>query len=119
MKINAWIQMGCERRETSFEVSEEEREEVGLANLEAYLEEVVLDWICLRYGWGWTCDLITNDFTDHEDSDLGAKYFLTEEVLGPRTVRSLVAPPATARAWAASDGATVAPRLGGIRISEA
>ena len=29
MKINAWIQMGCERREVTFDVTDAEIEEVG------------------------------------------------------------------------------------------
>ena len=29
MKVNAWIQMGCERREATFDVSEAEIETVG------------------------------------------------------------------------------------------
>ena len=29
MKINAWIQMGCERREVTFDVTDAEVEEVG------------------------------------------------------------------------------------------
>ena len=30
MKITAWIQMGCERREVAFDVTEAEMERVGL-----------------------------------------------------------------------------------------
>ncbi len=45
MEIKAWIQMGCERRDVTFEVSDAERLKVGKNGLEMYIEEAVLDWI--------------------------------------------------------------------------
>ena len=60
MKVNAWIQMGCERREATFDVSEAEIETVGENGLEMYIEDQVHDWIRCPYGWGWTCELIKN-----------------------------------------------------------
>ena len=91
MKINAWIQMGCERREVTFDVSEAEIERVGEKRLEMYIEDQVLDWIRCRYGWGWTCELIENDFSFMEDS-VSSGLVVTNEVLNPRTERLLVHP---------------------------
>ena len=92
MKINAWIQMGCERREVSFDVTEAEIERVGEDGLEMYIEEAILDWIQCRYGWGWTCELIKNDFSFMEDSE-SSGLVMTNEILNPRTERSLVISP--------------------------
>ena len=92
MEIKAWIQMGCERREVTFDVSAAERLEVGEDGLELYIEDAVLDWIRCRYGWGWTCELIENDFSFMEDSE-SSGLVVTNEVLNPRTERSLVIPP--------------------------
>ena len=89
MKINAWIQMGCERREVTFDVTEAEIERVGDDGLEMYIEDQVLDWIQCRYGWGWTCELIKNDFSFMEDSE-SSGLVMTNEVLNPRTERLLV-----------------------------
>ena len=89
MKINAWIQMGCERREVTFDVTEAEIERVGDDGLEMYIEDQVLDWIQCRYGWGWTCELIKNDFSFMEDSE-SSGLVMTNEVLNPRTERRLV-----------------------------
>ncbi len=91
MKINAWIQMGCERREVTFDVTDEEIERVGEDGLEMYIEETILDWISCRYGWGWSCDLMTNDFSFMEDNE-SPSLVLTNEVLNPRTERLLVSP---------------------------
>ena len=86
MKVNAWIQMGCERREVTFHVTDEEIRKVGEDGLEMYIEDAVLDWIQCRYGWGWTCELLKNDFSFMEDNGL----VVTNEVLNRRTVRQLV-----------------------------
>ncbi len=91
MKVNAWIQMGCERREVTFDVSEAEIERVGEDGLELYIEDQVLDWMRCRYGGGWTCDLIKNDFSFLEDNE-SASLVATNEVLNPRTVRLQVHP---------------------------
>ena len=91
MKINAWIQMGCERREVTFDVSEAEIERVGEDELEGYIEKTILDWIECRYGWGWSCDLMTNDFGFGEDGWSVVSNF-TNEVLNPRTERLRVRP---------------------------
>ena len=91
MKIKAWIQMGCERREVTFDVSEAEIERVGEDGLEMYIEEAVLDWISSRYGWGWSCDFMTNDFSFMEDNE-SPSLVMTNEVLNPRTERVLVQP---------------------------
>jgi hypothetical protein len=91
MQVQAWIQMGFERREVTFEVSEEEIERVGPDDLESYIEETVLDWVGCRYGWGWTCELIHNDFSSMEDSE-SPGLVVTNEVLNPRTERMLATP---------------------------
>ena len=91
MKINAWIQMGRERREVTFDVSEAEIERVGEDGLEMYIEEQVLDWMRCRYGWGWTCELIKNDFSFREDSE-SPSLAVTDEVLDPQTERLRVQP---------------------------
>ena len=91
MKINAWIQMGCERREVTFDVSEAEIKRVGENRLEMYIEDQVLDWIRCRYGWGWTCELIENDFSFMEDNE-SPGLAVTDEVLNPSTERKLVTP---------------------------
>lgn len=60
MEINAWIQMGSERRETTIVIPEEEFESVkeaaeeGGLCLESRLEEYVKDWLFAQYGWGWS-----------------------------------------------------------------
>ena len=71
MKVDAWIQMGCERREVTFDVTEAEIERVGEDGLENYIEEAVTDWWACRYGYGWTCELFENDFSSLEDSEAG------------------------------------------------
>ena len=91
MEIKAWIQMGCERREVTFDVSEAEIEMIGEGGLEMYIEEQVLDWIQCRYGWGWSCDFMTNDFSFLEDMN-SPSLVVTEEILNPRTERRLVRP---------------------------
>ena len=90
MKINAWIQMGCERREVTFDVTDEEIERVG-DDLESFIEEQVLDWIQCRFGWGWSCERIENDFGHMEDGE-SPDLVATNEVLNPRTERLLVEP---------------------------
>lgn len=90
MEVHAWIQMGCERREVTFEVTDAEIEELGTDGLEAYIEEAVVDWTWCRYGWGWSCALIRNDFGLNEDGE-SPNLDVTNEVLNPRTVRRLVA----------------------------
>ena len=60
MKVRAWVQMGCERREVTFDVTEAEIEMAG-DDLEGFIEQKVIDWIDCRYGWGLCCALITND----------------------------------------------------------
>ena len=97
MKINAWIQMGCERREVTFDVSEADIERVGENRLEMYIEDQVLDWIRCRYGWGWTCELIENDFSFMEDNE-SPGLVVTNEVLNPRTQRLRVRPRAEQKA---------------------
>ena len=89
MEVKAWIQMGCERREVAFDVSQAEIREVGLDRLETYIEEAVLEWMECRFGWGWSCSLIKNDFGIMEDSE-GAGLCVVKEVLNPRTERLLV-----------------------------
>ena len=71
--------------------SEVEIETVGEDGLEMYVEEQVLDWIRCRFGWGWTCELIKNDFGFMEDSE-STGLVVTNEVLNPGTKRRLVQP---------------------------
>ena len=91
MKVNAWIQLGCERREVTFDVSEVEIERIGEDRLEMYIEDQVQDWIRCRYGWGWKCQLIENDFSFLEDNE-SPDLVVTDEVLNLRTKRRLVQP---------------------------
>ena len=90
MEVKAWIQMGCERREVTFDVSEAEIKTVG-DDLEGFIEDQVLDWMQCRFGWGWSCDLIENDFGHMEDGE-SPGLVATNEVLNPRTERVLVQP---------------------------
>ena len=69
MKVNVWIQMGRERREVTFHVCEGEIERVGGDELESYIEDLVLDRMRCRHGWGWSRDFMTNDFTVMEDNE--------------------------------------------------
>ena len=78
MKINAWIQMGCERREVTFDVTEAEIERVG-DDLEGFIEDQVFDWIQCRFGWGWSCELMKNDFGHMEDSE-STGFVMTNEL---------------------------------------
>jgi hypothetical protein len=91
VKVKAWMQMGCERREVTFEVTAAEMAKVGEDGLEMDIEETVLDWIHSRYGWGWSCDRMTKDFSSHEDLN-SPSLCVTEEILNPRTKRLLVTP---------------------------
>ena len=94
MKITAWIQMGCERREVDFEVPAEQRRGLSEEDLERYIEDVVLDWISCRYGWGWRDGSAwddVHDASDGEDSDICA-YVITSEVLNAQTRAMLVRP---------------------------
>ena len=94
MKVTAWIQMGRECREVDFEVPAEQRWGLSEDDLERYIEDVVLDWISCRYGWGWrvagACDDL-HDASDGEDSDICA-YVITGEVLNAQTRAMLVNP---------------------------
>ena len=84
MKVKIWIQMGCERREGTFEVSDAARLEVGEDGLEMYIEDAVLDWIRCQYRSGWSCDLMTNDCSIMED-DESPTPAVSNEVLNPHT----------------------------------
>ncbi len=90
MNVRAWIQMGCERREVTFDVTEAEIERVG-DDLEGFIEDQVFDWIQCRFGWGWSCELIENDFGHTEDGE-SPGLVATNELLNPRTERLLVHP---------------------------
>ncbi len=92
MEIKAWIQMGCERREVQFAVSEAEVEAVGEEGLEAYIEDAVLDWINCRFGWGWVGAGFENDFSFTEDC-AGPSLVVTKERLNPATRRMRVQAP--------------------------
>ena len=90
MEVKPWIRMGCERREVTFGLTEAEIEMVG-DQLESFIEQKVTDWIDCRYGWGWSCDLMTKDFGWAEDSSSVVSEFVNE-ILNPRTGRKLVTP---------------------------
>ncbi len=60
-------------------------------DLEGFIEDQVLDWMQCRFGWGWSCDLIENDFRHMEDGE-SPGLVATNEVLNPRTERLLVNP---------------------------
>ena len=45
------MQMECERRKVTFDVSDTEIENVGEDGLEMYIDEGVLNRILCRYGW--------------------------------------------------------------------
>jgi hypothetical protein len=51
----------------------------GEEGLEMYIEETILDCISCRYGWGWSCELVTNDFSFLED-DESVRFVVTNEV---------------------------------------
>ena len=91
MVVKAWIQMGCERREVTFDVSDAEIERIGEDGLEDYIEEAVLEWISCRYGWGWSCEDMENDFSFMEDAG-SCSLVVIDEVLNPRTRQVFVRP---------------------------
>ena len=91
MKINAWIQMGHERREVTFNVDELSRETPTPEDFELAIEDLVLEWIRCRFGWGWTGGGFDNDFSFMEDSE-SVGLVETNEVLNPRTERKLLIP---------------------------
>ena len=70
-------------------MTDEEIRKVGEDGLEMHIEDAVLDWIQCRYGWGWTCELLKNDFSFMEDNE-SPSLVVTNEVLNRRTVRQLV-----------------------------
>lgn len=96
MKIEAFIQMGAERRETVIEISKEEvengrawcKEEPG-RSFEGWLERYVIDWLHAQYGWGWSGGGYTNDFACMEGEASGGYGALavTSESSIPNTER--------------------------------
>jgi len=86
MEVEAWIQMGSERRETTFDVTHAEIFAIEPERLLFYVQDTVLDWIQCRYGWGWGCHLFKHDYGHLEDSGC-ARFIQTDDVLNPRTVR--------------------------------
>jgi hypothetical protein len=91
MKVKAWIQMGCERRETTFVITARELDRVPPEELDYYVEEAVIEWIQCRYGWGWSYDGLDEDFGFMEDSE-GCNLVVVDDELNPNTRRILVPP---------------------------
>lgn len=101
--VQAWIQMGCERREVTFLVTKAELELVKdnpSLSLESYIEGPVLDWVHCRFGWGWKTSGHHNDFSFMEDGESG--YCDVNDVLNPSTVYKLV--PRGIDRWSESSG---------------
>ncbi len=78
MQVQAWIQLGVERRETVIEIPDEEFEagkkwvaEQPGRFLECWLEEYVFDWLYVQYGWGWSGAGLENDFGFMEGDEFG------------------------------------------------
>ena len=70
MIINAWIQMGSERRETTIEIPDDEFKsgirsvsDDSRGSLEQWLEEYLLDWLAVQCGCGWSGAGYENDFS--------------------------------------------------------
>ncbi len=66
MKINAWIQMGLERREVGFQVPDAMILTMDRDRLETLIKERIWAWAISSFGWGLTCSLFTMDFTFNE-----------------------------------------------------
>ncbi len=78
MQVQAWIQMGCERRDTVIEIPDDEFEvgknrvaELPGRCLEVWLEEYVRDWLFAQYGWGWSGAGYENDYGGLEGCEFG------------------------------------------------
>ena len=93
MRIQAWVQMGVERRETIIEIPIDEYEggknsaaEAG-RSLEEWIEAYVRDWVFAQYGWGWSGAGFDNDFGCCEGSQSGGyeAYAVTSESSIPNT----------------------------------
>ncbi len=71
MKIKAWMQIGVERRETVIEIPDEEyrRGQRVAPCMEAWLEEIVFQWLECQYGWGWSGAGQQNDYGALEGSE--------------------------------------------------
>ena len=91
MEVKAWMQMGCERREVSFEVPDAEVRRLGAAGLERYIEDRALEWIYFRFAWGWSCELIGDDLGYMEDGE-SSGLVAPGEILHLATTRRPVSP---------------------------
>ena len=94
MRITAWMQMGCERREVRFDVGHGALISHGDGCVQAGMDRLVLDWMSCRAGWGWHVEGrpdLESDAGDAEDSDI-CKYVVVGDVMNPGTERSLVRP---------------------------
>jgi hypothetical protein len=101
MIIKAWIQMGNERRQTTIEIPDDEfkagirwASEDSIRSPEAWLEEYVLDWLTVQYGWGWSGAGHENDFSLMEgqpDGGFGALHVTADSSI-PNTRSSRVCP---------------------------
>ena len=71
MQVQAWMQMGCERRETVIEIPDEEYQAALKVPCytEVRLEEYVRQWMECEVGWGWSGGGFENDFGCMEGSE--------------------------------------------------
>lgn len=92
MRIKAWMRGGKERRETVIEIPPKEARAGHLsarnpADLEAWLEKYVFQWIECQFGWGWSGGGFENDFSCMEGPG-GAGLCVVSESAVPNTIRS-------------------------------
>lgn len=87
MKVNAWMQMGVERRETVIEIPDEEIRQVlhKVEGLETALDRYVLEWLMCQYGWGWSGAGMVNDFTAMEGDDELSGWVVIRDSAMPNT----------------------------------
>ncbi len=93
MRVQAWLQIGVERRETLIEIPEAEFEEgkrwvaedPGRRYMEDWLERYVRDWLQTQYGWGWSGAGLYNDFSVEEGGEAFPAYVVTGESSIPNT----------------------------------
>lgn len=87
--------MGCERREVTFDTNELDGElPPNSLGFELAREEVVQEWVRCHVGWGWSGGIFDNDFSFSELEQ--PQICAVEEILNPRTERTLVTPRAAA-----------------------
>ena len=84
MKIHTWIQMGCEQREVTFEVSEAEIARVGEDGLATLIDEMAARWRHHQYRCGWRCEFATDDFLEMFDDEVSSSFTLASALKASR-----------------------------------